>query len=197
MHGSALRKVPIATGIRQDRRRYRRVPYSAPAKCMWLNGHEFVAHTRDIGPGGIAIITDEAFRLNQELIVYIEDLGRFSGTVARPIEYGFAIATKLVPRKRDKVADQLTWLISRQALGLREDRAQRRIQGHGAVIVTYDSVASQCDVIDVSILGVALRSPGPRPPVGAHVKVGQNEGVCARHLERGFAVEFRKPHAIS
>ncbi|MEM6627451.1 MAG: PilZ domain-containing protein [Pseudomonadota bacterium] len=181
----------ILDDLAKDRRRYRRVAYRAPAQCLSARGEEFSAMTVDLAAGGVAIAATHTMDLGEELVIYIAGIGRLAGRIARAIDKGYALSTSLVPHKREKIADQLTWLVNKDRLKLEEDRKSIRRNAAGSVRVSYDGVISQCDVIDVSVLGIALKTQGPRPPIGAEIVVGQNAGVCARYMDNGFAVEFR------
>ena len=123
------------------------------------------------------------------------DIGRVEGIVARVLnEIGYAIAFTVPARKRDKIADQLTWLINKDRLGLTDERDAERRPGGGQVIANYSGVSIACAVADVSIFGVALKTAGPRPMIGDRVQVGERAGTCVRYIEGGFAVDFRTMH---
>jgi hypothetical protein len=47
----------------------------------------------------------------------------------------------------------------------------------------------RCEVIDLSLSGVSLRSEF-RPPLGEHVLIGHRAGRVARHHEDGIGIEF-------
>ena len=177
----------------RDRRLHRRVPWNARVRGLTSDGVEFCAHTVDICAGGIRLVVDHALRTDEDLVLYLDEIGRVEGTVIRPLEEnGFAIALRTPPRKRDKIADQLTWLINRDRLNLEEERVAERRLGSGQVIVTFgQGINIACAVVDVSIFGAALRTKGPRPMLGVKVKVGERTGTCVRFFDGGFAVDFR------
>ena len=175
----------------QDRRRFRRVILSTNARCMWSRGVEFRATTVDLCAGGLSLKTDQPYELGEELIIYVEDLGRLVGTVARSTAFGFAVTFQLVPKKREKIADILTWMIDKNALNLDDERNSKRRTFGGSLLVTFENgVVSQCDVVDLSLTGVGLKTSGVKPPIGAVVKIGSRLGRCSRYIDNGFAVEF-------
>ncbi len=177
----------------KDRRRFRRVIHETTARCLWKDGHEFNAKTVDLCGGGVSLRTDEPCNLGDQIIIYVDQLGRLAGTAARKTEEGFAVSVKFVPQKLDKFVDQLTWIVNQRSLGLEDDRLSRRRTSSGQLIATYESgIVAQCNVIDISLLGVALRTSGPRPEIGSRVQIGRKAGRCARYVENGFAVEFLK-----
>ncbi len=191
MLADAAPKVSLRRQTGADRRKFRRVIHLTRARGLWKGGEEFNAETVDLCGGGVSLKTDQPYEIGDELVLYIDDIGRLSGKVARPTPFGFAVATSLVPHKRDKIVDMLTWIANKDILGLEDERKSLRRSTMGSLMVTYDSgVVAQCDVIDLSITGVALRTSSARPPIGACVRMGAKMGRCARYIEGGFAVEF-------
>ena len=175
----------------QDRRKHRRILHEAKAKCLWNNGREFEATTVDLSGGGVSLKTEEEFEIGDRLVMYIDGVGRLSGKAVRKTPYGCVVGVTLVPMKREKVIDLLTWIANKDALGLEDERKYERRTTTGQLMVTYDSgVVAQCDVLDMSISGVALQTSGPKPKIGSQVKVGAKIGRCARYIDKGFAVEF-------
>jgi hypothetical protein len=190
---SALRR--SLEGI--DRRRHRRVEWAVRVRGLTSEGEECEATTVDVCAGGLRLNLARPLALGEPLILYIDEIGRVEGVVARvPQALGYAVEFRVNPRKRDKIADQLTWLINAERLGLTDEReAERRIGGGGQVLASYGAGLSiACAVSDVSIFGVALKTTGPRPMIGDKVTVGERSGTCVRYIDGGFAVDFRTMH---
>lgn len=180
--------------VDHERRLHRRVACSIGARGLTGQGVEFEAQTIDICAGGIRMITDKDLLVGDTVVLYIREIGRVEGAVIRRLEENhFAVVIQAPRRKREKIADQLTWLINRDQLQLEEDRTAERRAGSGQVIVSFGrSMKIACSVIDISLFGVALRTNGPRPQLGVSVSVGDRTGRCVRFFEGGFAVEFRE-----
>jgi hypothetical protein len=180
-----------------DRRRHRRVQWSVRVRGLTGEGEEFQAMTVDVCAGGLRINLARPMSVGENLVLYIDDIGRVEATVSRVLsEIGYAVEFRAPLRKRDKIADQLTWLINRDRLGLSDERdAERRVSGGQVVAVYGQGVSIACAVVDVSIFGVALRTPGPRPMIGDKVTIGERSGTCVRYIEGGFAIDFRTLHA--
>jgi hypothetical protein len=181
-----------------DRRRHRRVQWAVRVRGLTGEGEEFEATTFDVSSGGLRINLARPLSLGENVVLYIDEIGRVEGVVSRVLsEVGYAIEFHVPQRKRDKIADQLTWIINKDRLGLFDEREAERRPAGGQVIAVYgDGLSIACSVIDVSIFGVALRTVGPRPMVGDKVKVGERSGTCVRYVENGFAVDFRTLHAL-
>lgn len=180
-----------AEGI--DRRRHRRVMWQVPVRGLTGSGEEFACNTVDVCAGGLRINLARQLEKGENLVLYIEDVGRVEGVVVRILnEIGYAIEFRVPPRKRDKIADALTWLVNKDKLGLTDERIAERRPGGGQVVAIYGKGMSiACAIADVSLFGVALKTPGPRPMIGDRVQIGERAGTCVRYIEGGFAVDFR------
>jgi len=101
------------------------------------------------------------------------------------------------PRKRDKLAAQLTWLANRQILNLPEDRRHDRIVPRNpiAVLTLEDGTKMTCRIIDLSLSGAAIAAEN-RPPLKSTVLLGRVQGRVVRNLEDGFALEFMHEQPI-
>lgn len=176
-----------------DRRLHRRVAWTVGVRGLSEDGVEFAARTVDICAGGLRLSTDTNLVVGQSVILYLDEIGRVEGSIVRQLcDDEFAVALRTPTRKREKIADQLTWLINRDRLALEEDRTAQRRAGSGQVIVTFgQGMTVACSVIDISLFGVALRTNGPRPQLGVRVQVGDRTGTCVRFIDGGFAVDFR------
>jgi hypothetical protein len=100
---------------------------------------------------------------------------------------------KLPPLKREKLADQLTWLANRQVLGMPEDRRHERIEPRNRnTILTLPGGRQQLvRIIDVSRSGAAL-AVDATPAIGTPLTVGSRPAQVVRHFNGGFAVEFNR-----
>ena len=176
-----------------DRRRHRRVIWQVPVRGLTGAGEEFACNTIDVCAGGIRINLARPLAKGEELVLYIEGIGRVEGAVVRILnEVGYAIEFRVPPRKREKIADALTWLVNKDRLGLSDERVAERRPATGQVIAIHGKDASiACAVVDVSLFGVALKTSGPRPMIGDRVQIGERAGTCVRYIDGGFAVDFR------
>lgn len=179
-----------------DRRRHRRVLWQVPVRGLTGSGEEFACNTVDVCAGGLRINLARPLEKGENLVLYIEDIGRVEGVIVRVLnEIGYAIEFRVPPRKREKIADALTWLVNKDRLGLSDERIAERRPATGQVIAIHGKgVAIACAIADVSLFGVALKTSGPRPMIGDRVQIGERAGTCVRYIEGGFAVDFRTLH---
>ncbi len=179
----------------EERRRHSRVKVRLPGQFMRENRKEFPCMTVDMSPGGVAFTADETVEIGERIVAYVDHVGRVEGRVAREFPGGFAIAMRLPAMKRERLADQLTWLANRQELGMPEDRRHERIRPRRtrSTLILPTGREVMATIIDVSQSGVALALASPvSPPVGTPVTVGATKGRVVRLFPQGVAVEFAR-----
>jgi hypothetical protein len=184
-------KKAVILPLSQERRRYQRVRVNLLGRYMLADRREFPCQVTDMSPGGMALIAPYAGQLGERVIAYVDHVGRLEGKVARHFQNGFAMTIATTPRKRDKLAAQLTWLANRHILNLPEDRRHGRITptNPAARLILPNGINIAVRVIDVSQSGAAIATD-QRPEIGTLVTIGKTAGRVVRHIEDGFAVEF-------
>lgn len=189
------RQIKVAARGAQEQRRHRRVHLAVPGRYLDPVRGEFKCRLVDVSPGGARIAAEVPPPVNQRIVMLFEGLGRLEGEVVRAGRAGFAVRFTFSERKRDRLADAITWRFNMDRLGLNEDRTAPRKPARGrATLQLRDGVIIKADVVDVSISGAAFACL-ERPRVGEPVKVGEMRGRVARWLENGFAVAFDPPAA--
>ena len=184
------RKIKIAARGAEERRRHRRVRLSVKGRGLSRHAGEFDCTLVDISPGGARVSSPTPPVAGERVVMLFQGLGRLEGEVLRAGRSGFIARLVGSQRKRDRLADAITWRFNMNLLGLDEDRTAARKPGRGrAKIRLRDGVVLQADVIDVSISGAAF-SCDERPRIGETIKVGDMTGHVARWLDNGFAVAF-------
>lgn len=188
---------PIPKQKPQERRRHSRVKVLLIGRYMLSDRCEYPCQTVDISPGGLALIAPVVGRPGERVVAYFDHIGRVEGTLVRAIPNGFAMTVAATPRKREKLADQLTWLANRQVLGLPEDRRHDRLapQATRSFMIMQDGREIPCRVVDVSLSGAAVHVE-MQPPLGTPVTLGRTAAKVVRHFDGGVAVEFLRPQSI-
>src|SRR5438105_8422901 len=155
---AVLEKILDVLPLNEEKRRFQRVRVNLLGRYMLADRREFPCQVLDMSPGGMAIIGPVSGKAGERVVAYIDHVGRLEGTIVRVSPNGFAMSIAATPRKRDKLAAQLTWLANRQILGLPEDRRHDRIvpRNPRATIVMPDGLAMVCRIIDMSLSGAAL-----------------------------------------
>lgn len=182
----------IARALR-EKRRFRRVK-------LPLTGRLYVPETQeesncaveDISPGDASLLCTLKEEPRGRAVLYLDSLGRFEGPIVRSNEGGFVMTFSCSLQKREKLADQLSFEMNRHLLTESELRRSDRVEANGGSITHFTRSTGEqfrCEVIDLSLTGVSLRTD-MRPPVGEHILVGHRAGRVARFHGDGIGVEF-------
>ncbi|WP_375464799.1 PilZ domain-containing protein [uncultured Methylobacterium sp.] len=177
-----------------DLRRHQRVTVALLGRYMLADRREYPCQTMDMSPGGVRLTCAVVGAVGERVVLYLEHIGRIEGVIVRHPPGGFAVQLAATPRKRDKIASQLTWLANREMLGLPEGRSHERLvpKQPGVVVRLESGREIQARVIDISLSGAALASIAT-PPIGAAVTVGRTPGRLVRYFDGGFGVQFMLP----
>ena len=194
MHsGSATLSAPRkAEPLRaRDRRRHARVKVTLLGRYMLVDRREFPCQTIDMSPGGVLIFAPVKPAVGERVVVYLDQIGRIEGLVTRHVDNGFALSMNVPILKREKLADQLTWLANRHVLGLPEDRRHERITPRQlqTVLKTPDGREFIAKLIDISQSGCAI-TVKIDTPLGTILSIGKTQGRVVRRFEGGIGVEF-------
>lgn len=74
--------------------------------------------------GGIAVRASIIGEIGERIIIYLDNMGRIEGELVRTFQGGFALKLSASSYKREKIANQLTWLVNKDRLIKIEDRQQ-------------------------------------------------------------------------
>jgi PilZ domain len=173
-------------------RRYQRVGLNLPGRYMLQDQREFLCSTINVSANGLAVESSEKVRIGETVVVYINQLGRIEGKVARQLDKGFAIATVVSPAKIEKLIARINWLVERQQTGGADERQRERAapeQGQ-TVLRTPDGGEYFVTLFDVSSRGAAMKV-ACAPPIGAAVTIGKTQAHVVRHFAGGIAVTFQ------
>lgn len=177
--------------ILKERRRFKRVDVSLGGRFMSeQTKDEHPCEVFNMSPGGMAVRAPFSPRVGERVIAYIDSLGGLEGTVARTFDGGFAVEFKISSRKRERIANVLTWYSSgghHEAEDRVHERFEPRIKAQKLILP--DGTVHDCRVIDVSLSGASI-STRLKPELNSMVVLGRLRGRVVRHHERGFAIEF-------
>lgn len=181
---------------RSDGRRHQRVTVPLTGRCMFEDRSEVACHIVDMSVGGVALSAPAVGALRERVVAYVDQIGRIEGRIVRHFVGGFALAYSVSEGRRDKLADQLTWIANRAVLGLPEDRRHTRVvpSNPWSKLVFDDGSELRCRILDVSTSGAAVRAD-VRPPLGARVLLGRMSGRVVRHASDSVGIEFATNHS--
>jgi hypothetical protein len=150
---------------------------------------EHPCRVKDLSIDGVTFLTDVDVEPLAELVAYIQNVGRFEGTVVEIFGGGIRVAFRLSSTRRQRLASHL----DRGQSGVAEQRRHHRlpIQDNASHITLADGRVYPCEVIDISLSGAALRT-AVLPCLGTLLGFGKMRGRVVRYHASGIAVEFLK-----
>ena len=180
---------PLRT--RAEKVRFQRVKVSVLGRYMLADRREFPCQVLEMSPGEAMVVAPVSGAVGERVIAYIDHIGRIEGTIIEQVEGGFLMEVAASPRKRDKMAAQLTWLANKDVLNLPEDRRHERVvpDNRHSTVVLDDGRRYNCKIIDISLSGAAIELD-VRPAMGTPVTLGRMRARVVRHFQNGVAVEF-------
>lgn len=174
-----------------DRRRFKRVSLRLLGRFMRADTREYPCQLVNMSPGDMAILSPIAAELGERIVVYVDHVGRIEGEVVRIFKGGFALMIHAGAYKREKLANQLTWLINREHFDSAEERTHERVVPKKALakLVFANGDAQDCRVLDVSLSGASV-AINPKPEIGTEVVLGLMRGQVVRHHDQGIGIRF-------
>jgi hypothetical protein len=171
--------------------RFQRVKVSVLGRYMLADRREFPCQVLEMSPGDAVVIAPVAGGAGEKVIAYLDHIGRVEGSIIDSTDGGFVMDVAASPRKRDKMAAQLTWLANKDLLNLPEDRRHERVvpDNRHSTVVLDDGRRYNCKIIDISLSGAAIEL-AVRPAMGTPVTLGRMRARVVRHFQDGVAVEF-------
>lgn len=191
----SLQAGPGRVILSRDRRRYFRVFIDLQGRFMRADKQEYACQVLNISPGGVALSAPVSGEPGERIILYLDHLGRFEGELVRSFTSGFAVRLVSTAYKREKIANQLTWIVNRHQLDMAEERAHERIvPGKQQIhVTTPDGVQHIVRILDVSLGGASV-SMLPKPSLGERVTIGLLQGSVVRHHDLGVGIRFDQIH---
>lgn len=174
-----------------DRRAFERVPLSIFGRCMLSNKLEIPCQTIDVSAGGMAAISAHTPTIGENVVVYLDNIGRIEGPIVRLFEGGFAMSFDLSYRAREKMIGKIAWCRENALFGKDNLREQDRAAPRQPIseMRMEDGRTYTIEIIDISLSGAAIRSP-VRPAFGTRVTLGGMHAQIVRHFDDGIALEF-------
>ena len=146
----------------------------------------------ELTPDGATVSLPNHLDVSTELVLYVEGFDRFSSSVVRIGQDHVRVRFFGSALKRERTAAKIEAHLKGEAPPAFPVPSQG-LSAH-RTFIRQNGATAEFEVIDISLLGAALKSRC-RPPIGEIITIGTTEGRVARYLDGGFAVEFLRPHA--
>ena len=172
-----------------DRRRFQRVNIPLLGRFMRQNKQEYPCQIINVSAGGIAILAPISGELGERIVIYLDTLGRIEGEIVRINPDGFALQLRASGHKREKIVNQLTWLVNKDRLSNIEDRRHDRIipRKTKVKLTMVNGESYDCQILDISLGGAAI-SVEPKPEVGQLVTLGLTPGRVIAQREQDISI---------
>jgi len=182
---------PLIERAKAERRRFRRVPVDLSGRLFVpADSREAKCKITDMSPGGASVDCECIPDAGTQIVLYIDGLGRFEGTIVRQDANGFGVRFVSTALKRERTAEQLMLLMNKSLLEEEDLRRDERTPTKALTRFTLsDGKLVDCEVIDLSTSGISLKTE-IKPPVGDFLLIGQMAGRIARHHKDGIGIEF-------
>jgi hypothetical protein len=176
-----------------ERREYERVK-------LFLPGHLFDPQTDrsaeckvlNLSAGGAALQCAASFPPDTPLVLYVDGFGRFQGRAVVHANEQLALQFVIGEAKRGRLIEMLQSFGLKGLAGITQLRKHVRVPSLASgSIVRENGKQLKCDVLDVSLEGVSLRTR-TRPPIGEIVMLGRAQGRIVRHHADGIAIQYVK-----
>ena len=144
----------------------------------------------NLSGGGASVRCAQPALLNTNGVLYIEGLGRFECVTSRYAEGLLGLSFVCNEAKRQRLMSDLAIYVNS---GMTEISRLRRDPRNSSASRCYFKrpcgEVVYCDVIDISLQGVLLRTKN-RPPIGEIVNLGHSCGRVKRHDQDGIVIQF-------
>jgi len=159
------------------------------------NNEEYTCDIDQISPVGMMCSSGEKIvpPTGAGIILYVDVLGRFAGTVICSKGNQFQIELKLTSLKRLRLAEKLAELKVNGVPELPELPEQQQLEMAPKMLVTEDGVAHACSVVNMSMWGAFVKTEA-RPRTGSRVTLGKITGTVSRQDKNGLRIAFPVLH---
>ena len=154
---------------------------------------EHPCQVQDISLEGANFLTATIPLQGQQIVAYLEEVGRVEATSAHPISGGFRVLFSLTGARRDRFESRLRFYADKQKGKSVEDRRHTRYEpaSKTSQITMPDGREYACEVMDISLSGAAIKVE-VMPSLGTYILLGKMRGRVVRYLDNGVGIEFIK-----
>lgn len=166
---------------------------------MLENKQECKGVLNNISAGGVRIEAETIPKLDEKIILYIEDIGRFEGYVIRVDEGSFAIKMLLSATKSKRLEVSLDAFfqdkkpnaqLSGRRTGVLDRRSQDRIgvdAGEKLIGKTEAGKTFEYTIKAISLSGIDICT-NHKLTLGENVTIGKTNGYVARENNDGYVI---------
>ncbi|WP_428408180.1 PilZ domain-containing protein [Hyphococcus sp.] len=186
----ASHAAPENASVSEDeRRRHRRVDLPLKARFLTEKGVECAAEVINISAAGAMLRSKHPPAIGQNVVLYIDQIGRIEGKVVRSGNNSFAVAYPKRRERQAKIADNLTSVLNNRQRATDRRITPRVKQNSPATVRLEDGRELTCSILDISLTGASI-DIAPRPPLGTHLILGRMNAKVVRRHDKGVGIVF-------
>jgi hypothetical protein len=174
-----------------DKREHKRVRMALKSKLFIpAEGATVDCEAVDLSAGGAGVRCEDAPPLSAFVVLYVDGFGRYEAVTTRFVNGVVGLKFLVGESKRKRLVERLNRFVESGLVGVTRLRAHERVpKTKPLFFVRPNGEEIACEVIDISLQGLSLRTAG-RPPVNELIRIGQTYGRVVRHHAEGVAAEF-------
>lgn len=183
-----------------DRRASDRRYFHTPVRFLTEDRCEYNGTLENISAGGLCIKSLEIPHSGENIILYIDCIGRFEATVMWRNDTHFGLQMALSPAKLERLELSISRFFQRAAPDapysdrrqhpVGDRRSHDRLEGQIESKVeacTDDNVKFLCSIANLSLNGIEVITDA-QLRLGEGVQVGTFHGVISRKTQKGYAI---------
>jgi len=170
------------------------VAINLSARFMDEDRQEHICWASKMSLTEVQLATPDVPRLGERVILYVDDLGRFSGVASRVEPLGFTLETRITSKKRDVLSDRLMWFANRHLLEGSDARRYERVVPFKRRTLMRHSGGGEhlVHIVDLSAGGAAINASHV-PDIASEIVLGKTPARVVRHFDGGFGCAFLFP----
>lgn len=174
-----------------ERRRFRRFDMRLMARFMLEDKSEFSCRIINISAGGAAVESPVQPRIGEQVILYMDHLGRAKGHVQRSEPNHFGVCFDISEIQRERIALKISWLVNQIDGDTPDMRRHHRFVANSkdTALTLPGDLEISCKVKNFSLSGAGVYT-NARPPIGSQVLLGTLQAKVVRYMDEGIGVEF-------
>jgi hypothetical protein len=179
-----------------NKRRHERVKTKLLGRYMLADGREAKCTVMDVSLGGVALTGEARGQVGENVVLYVDQIGRVEGTIVRQLDEGFAVVLDVSPKAPERLARRLNEIVAGggKLAPEPERRSEPRIKLNGEATQRATADGREYKVVNLSFTGADVQLiGGERPAIGAVLELGKLRGKVVRHTAAGVAVKFIAP----
>ncbi len=162
-------------------------------RYMRPDQQEYPCQVAALDASKIEVVAQHQVEFGENIVAYLDQIGRIEGIVSARNEAGFTISLSLSGSRLERFEKRLEWLNNRSE-GDDEDQcrhARYQPSESASQLILPDGRNYPCEILDISVSGASVKVD-VIPSIGTYVMLGKMRGRITRVHPDGIGIEFLK-----